>query len=225
MHTFTHGTTTLYLDDCRDVLPTLPAGAVYLTDPVWPNVPAGLIPGSDRPDDLFAETMFALIDPRRLVVVMRTDSDPRMLRHVPEGLPFIRQIDMPYAIPSPVGRVMIGNDVAYVYGEHPYWQRNRKLMAGRAIAAQPSAKRVGHPCPRPLKHAEWLVERLTDACDLVVDPFVGSGTMAIAAHRAGRRFVGIEIDPTFFEIACERLVRETRQGQLFNDTATAAFAA
>ena len=216
MKSFRLGSITLYNADCRDVLPTLPASASYITDPVWPNVPAGLLPGSDRPDALFAEAMAALVEPRRVVVVMRTDSDPRMLRHVPGSLEFFRTIELPYAIPARAGRRLIGGDIAYVYGPAPAWRREQVVVPGRGPAAQPTP-RTGHPCPRPQIHADWLVERLTDACDLVVDPFLGSGTTAIAAMRAGRTFVGIEIDKGFFEIACRRLVAAARQGDLYVD--------
>lgn len=221
MRTFKLGAVRLVLGDCRDVLPTLPGGASYITDPVWPNVPAGLLPGSDRPDALFRESMEALVDPRRVVVVMRTDSDPRMLRHVPGHMGFFRTIELPYAIPSRVGRRLIGGDVAYCYGPAPAWERHKRIIAGRGPAAQPT-KSTGHPCPRPQVHADWLLERLTDSTDLVVDPFVGSGTTAIAAMKAGRAFVGIEIDQGYFEIACRRLTEASRQGDMLRMLDTVA---
>ncbi len=49
---------------------------------------------------------------------------------------------------------------------------------------------------------------------VVLDPFMGSGTTGVACIRTGRNFIGIEIDPDYFQIACDRIERECRQGVL-----------
>jgi site-specific DNA-methyltransferase (adenine-specific) len=49
----------------------------------------------------------------------------------------------------------------------------------------------------------------------VLDPFSGSGTTGIAAVQSGRDFIGIEIDPEYFDIACRRIEEAQRQGDLF----------
>jgi len=53
---------------------------------------------------------------------------------------------------------------------------------------------------------------------VVLDPFMGSGTTGVACLERGRRFVGIELDPGYFEIACHRLAQAAAQGQLFAQT-------
>jgi site-specific DNA-methyltransferase (adenine-specific) len=73
-----------------------------------------------------------------------------------------------------------------------------------------SARRVGHPAPFPLELPTRLIELYTYRDDVVLDPFLGSGTTAVAAARAGRRYVGYDIDPAFIELAERRLRSEGR---------------
>ncbi|MBB5046846.1 DNA modification methylase [Rhodopseudomonas rhenobacensis] len=55
----------------------------------------------------------------------------------------------------------------------------------------------------------------SDPGDVVLDPFMGSGTTGVAAVKMGRPFVGIEIEPRFFDIACERIATAERDLRLF----------
>jgi site-specific DNA-methyltransferase (adenine-specific) len=70
-----------------------------------------------------------------------------------------------------------------------------------------SAKRVGHPAPFPVELPEQLIRLYTYAGDLVLDPFMGSGSALVAAARLGRRYAGYDLDPAYVEIA-ERRVKE-----------------
>ena len=65
----------------------------------------------------------------------------------------------------------------------------------------------GHPTVKPLALIRWLVELVTPSGGTVLDPFLGSGTTAVASVETGRPFVGIEIDPHYFEIAVKRIER------------------
>ena len=70
------------------------------------------------------------------------------------------------------------------------------------------ARRVGHPAPFPVELPERLLRFYTYRGDVVLDPFIGSGTTAVAAVRNDRRFVGYETDPTYVELARERIAAE-----------------
>jgi site-specific DNA-methyltransferase (adenine-specific)/modification methylase len=59
----------------------------------------------------------------------------------------------------------------------------------------------------------WCVERLS--AKTILDPFMGSGTTGVAAVKLGRRFIGIEIEPRYFDIACRRIEEATRQPDMF----------
>jgi site-specific DNA-methyltransferase (adenine-specific) len=71
----------------------------------------------------------------------------------------------------------------------------------------------GHPCPKPVGWARWLIDR-SDS-QIVFDPFMGSGTTGVAAIQLGRNFIGCEIDPTYYAIAEKRIKEATLQPQLF----------
>ena len=74
-----------------------------------------------------------------------------------------------------------------------------------------SARRVGHPAPFPVELPRRLIELYTFAGDLVLDPFMGSGTTAVAAVESGRHFVGFDLSAEYLEIA-ERRIHEGRTG-------------
>ena len=71
-----------------------------------------------------------------------------------------------------------------------------------------SATRVGHPAPFPVELPQRLIELYTYRGDLVLDPFIGSGTTALAALRSGRHYVGFDTDPTYIALAEQRLEDE-----------------
>jgi modification methylase len=71
-----------------------------------------------------------------------------------------------------------------------------------------SARKVHHPAPFPVELPQRLIELYTFKGDLVLDPFVGSGTTAVAAVRTGRRCVGYDTDPAYIEIARQRVADE-----------------
>lgn len=68
-----------------------------------------------------------------------------------------------------------------------------------------SARRVGHPAPFPVELPEKLIELYTFAGDLVLDPFMGSGSTLVAASRTDRRYVGYDLDPGYVELATARV--------------------
>jgi site-specific DNA-methyltransferase (adenine-specific) len=70
--------------------------------------------------------------------------------------------------------------------------------------ATESATRVGHPAPFPVELPQRLIELYTYRGDLVLDPFMGSGSTAVAAIRTGRHFVGFDTEATYVEAALRR---------------------
>jgi DNA modification methylase len=72
-----------------------------------------------------------------------------------------------------------------------------------------------HPTQKPEGVMSWCIEHLPKPNKLILDPFMGSGTTGAAAVRLGRIFVGVEREPTYFDIACRRIEAATRQPDLF----------
>ena len=79
----------------------------------------------------------------------------------------------------------------------------------------PSDGQQEHPTQKPV----WLMQRLVSASvrhdGLVLDPFMGSGTTGVACANLGRKFIGIEIERRYFDIACERIDNAYRQKRMF----------
>lgn len=68
-------------------------------------------------------------------------------------------------------------------------------------------RRDPHPCQLPIHLLERLILMTTDEGDLVLDPFLGTGTTAIAAKRLSRHYIGIELDPLYAQVAREKLAQ------------------
>jgi site-specific DNA-methyltransferase (adenine-specific) len=68
-----------------------------------------------------------------------------------------------------------------------------------------SAKKIGHPAPFPVELPYRLIQLYTYTGDVVFDPFMGSGTTALAALQAGRHYLGCEIDPAYVQLAQQRI--------------------
>ena len=211
----TIGDATLYHGDCLEILPTLDKVEALIVDPVWPNVPQGAFLGWEDPQALF-ENMWNAIDllPTRAVIWMRNDCDPRFLSVVPDELIFRQSMWMRYAAVGHRGRFLTGNDVAYAFGDWPKSELGRRSIPAQGPVQTTSLKgTVDHPAPRSVKHAEWLVRNWGD--NEVIDPFMGSGTTGVACANLGRKFIGIEIERKYFDIACERIEAAYAQGRLF----------
>jgi hypothetical protein len=199
---------TIYCGDCRQILPDIKADVV-ITDPVWPTCPPGLLPGADgRQGQLLRDALSLCLMARTWVVVLGFNCDPRWLHEaVPIAKPFIRTQLLPYVLPSYVGRLLAGDEMAYSFGVVP---PTNGLIPGRLTTeSEPGCKRkVGHPCPRSPRHMAALIRWWTLPTDVIIDPFMGSGTTLVAGKIAGRTCIGIEIDPVYCEVAKQRLRQE-----------------
>lgn len=73
------------------------------------------------------------------------------------------------------------------------------------IVKNVSTEKTGHPCPVPVKLMERIILLTTNEGDLILDPFMGGGTTAIAALNTNRKYIGFEIDKHYFDMANERI--------------------
>jgi len=78
-------------------------------------------------------------------------------------------------------------------------------------------KESGHPTEKPVHLMAEYIANSSQRGEVVLDPFMGSGTTGVAAVQLGRRFVGIEIDPTFFDIACRRIQEAYDRPDLYSE--------
>ena len=197
----------IYCGDCFEILPLLPEYQTVIIDPVWPNATPNL-KGHEDPYGLL-ENALGLLSPevKRVIVHLGVDSDPRILTAVPRRFPFFRVANLRYGLPIYKGRVLYDRDMAYLFGKPPASRNGNHVIPGDCIEGK-AGKESGHPCPRKLKHVQWLVHRFSDPGDTILDMFAGSCTTFLAAKELGRTSIAIEIEERFCEMGKQRLAQE-----------------
>lgn len=216
-----HAGIMIYHGDCREVLPGLEAVDHVITDPPFlqrvsdgartgdgPNVrPFITFDGIDGLEATFTSLILAVV--RRWVIVfcafeqIRTYADAAGDAWVRAGV-----WRKPDATPQFTGDrpAMCGEAIAIM---HP---KGRKRWNGHGSPAfwecGTERDRNGHPTPKPIKLMNRIVGQFTDPGELILDPFMGSGTTLLAAKDLGRRAIGIEIEERYCEIAAKRLSQE-----------------
>lgn len=193
------GDATLYLGDCMDVLPTLPKVDAVITDPPYGIFACGGKWGkkSELQWDRSAPDISLLLDKSDVQIVWGGnyfDLPPSR-----GWLVWYKRDSVPSAADVELAWTSI--------------DMNAKLI-DQTIAAT-NAERCGHPTQKPLKVMTWTLTFVPKA-ETILDPFMGSGTTGVAAIQLGRKFIGIEREPRYFDIACERISRAQAQGMLFD---------
>jgi DNA modification methylase len=86
----------------------------------------------------------------------------------------------------------------------------RVITYGRGKAVRDGKE---HPTQKPIDVMLWCLEQIP-AARTILDPFMGSGTTGVACVKLGRKFIGIEIEPRYFDIACKRIEAATKEPRL-----------
>lgn len=198
------GNATLYHGDCLEILPTLPKVDAVVTDPPYGigfaaqptnyQRAAGMKPASW--DNARAERLSDLLSLAEIQVVWGGN-----YYELPPSRGWLSWFK-PDAPPS-----MANFELAWTNQD-----RNARQIQ-QSIAAT-NAERVGHPTQKPLVVMEWTLSQFPTA-ETILDPFMGSGTTGVACVNLGRKFIGIEIERKYFDIACERIAAAYAQGRLF----------
>lgn len=196
----------LYLGDCREILPTLPRVDACVTDPpygiaaVWKGgkghgwgkacTEAGLRNTWDEtPPDA------ALFDALRAVAKTQIIWGGNYFQ-----LP-----------PSRCWLVWNKPERGFTLAEAELAWTNRDNVV-RVFDAPRSEPDREHPTQKPVSLMRWCVEKTEGT---ILDPFMGSGTTGVAAVKLGRKFIGIEIEPKYFDIACRRISDALKQPDMF----------
>jgi DNA modification methylase len=225
------GAVTLYHGDCREILPTLDAVDHVITDPpygqrVYDNA-KGLRRAEMTQDEQrrrghaliqMADGAIGAIDGLVFSDVetcgrWRSALESGGLRYVRTGA-WVK----PDAMPQMTGdRPSVGFEPCTI--AHAKVAMRWNGGGKKAVWTHCTARidRPDHPCPKPVQLMEELIALFTDEGDLILDPFGGSGTTAVAAKRLGRRCILIERDEKYCEVAARRLsIRfDTIEGGLF----------
>ena len=112
-------------------------------------------------------------------------------------------------------------ELIYIRGTEWSGKRDEGVLRGHVqVSWETQFKGLGdrearsHPHQKPFSLCEALIEKLPSQF-IILDPFMGSGTTGIACARLGRKFIGIEIEERYFDIACRRIEDAYRQADLF----------
>lgn len=209
------GNATLYLGDCFEVVPTLGKVETVITDPPF-NAGKEFANDSMPPEEWcvfcerLSETLLTVAPTNLLVEVGKNDSE--MKRALDRRFPYRWAIALNYTNAMRNGAVGYSNfGLVLWYGGKVY----KRFMDRIDAALESTVDQFRHPSPKEPKHYTRLVEMFTQPGDVVLDPFMGSGTTGLAAYTVGRAFIGIELHQPYFEIACERIANAQRQEKLF----------
>lgn len=203
------GLATLYRGDCREVLPEIGTVDAVVTDP-----PYGV---GFKYGDTYSDTEESF----RSVVVPVVTQCIGQATVTCLTMSMRRLWEMPpakwvlcWAKPGSVRRNAVRGfsewEPVLVYGPARF-TNDFKYLPGSNHADTLTAQ---HPCPKPVKLFRWLVDGACAPGGVVLDPFTGSGTTGVAAVESGRRFIGVELDPAYFDIACKRIDDAQRQQSL-----------
>ncbi len=216
---------TIYHGDCREVLPGL-AADVLVTDPPYgvniggPDVGRN---GLGKKHGLAKPAYGLYEDTYENYVAVVVPAIRTALECVKRGAlftgPHIQELPKATAIggvycPAGSGRHAWGFKTflpVLFYGKDPllYWGARPNVLVSTA-----QAERNGHPTPKPIEWVRWLVDLASLSGEVVIDPFMGSGTTLRAAKDLGRRAIGIEIEEHYCEIAAKRLAQGVLFGQV-----------
>ena len=199
---YDHAGITIYHGDCREVLrEVLRPVDVVLTDPPY-GIGESYLSVTDNRE--LVQMAVAVVNELRLTV-------PRVV--VTPGVKNLYIYEQPshvgsFGYPAGCGLNPWGFTCwqpILFYGKDPYGGKGSRPDSYTSYEA---AEKNGHPCPKPLGQWKWLLNRVTNAGDVVLDPFLGSGTTVLAAKDLGLTAIGIEIEEKYCEIAARRLSQE-----------------
>lgn len=203
------GNATLYLGDCREILPTLGKVDAVVTDP--PYGIAGVWKGGFSEKHGWGKAK----DEAKLRNEWdeSTPSQETMDLVVSAGKEVIIWGGNYFALP-PSRCWFIWNkpERNFTLAEAELAWTNRDNVARVYDGPRSESDRV-HPTQKPVALMKWCVEKTK--AKIVLDPFMGSGTTGVAAVQMQRQFIGIEREQSYFDIACKRIEDAQRQGSLF----------
>lgn len=216
------GNAVLYLGDCLEILPTLPKVDAVITDPPY-GLDYPYLSYDDSPENLAALVpsflSLSVSGATRVVVfpgVHNLTLYPKPTWCLSWSWRSTSHFGLAgYNMWQPI--LLYGSDL-------PQFGNVNGITKADSIHFADSngigflGDKVGdaHPCPKPEKLMRWVVQRFCEKPGIACDPMMGSGTTGVACAQLGRKFIGIEIEPKYFDIACERIENAQRQQSLLD---------
>jgi DNA modification methylase len=205
---------TLYLGDCMDILPTIAKVDTVITDPPY---------GMDFQSNYRIEKHLKIANDKTADIAKAVID--WALNHAKHSVYAFGRWDNIYDYPKPKSLITwvknnwsMGDlkheharqtEVAFFYAmENHFFPKDRPSD----VIEWARTQNANHPTEKPVglmaKFVEWTH-------GVVCDPFMGSGTTGVAAIQMGRKFIGIEREPKYFDIACKRIEQASKQVDMF----------
>jgi DNA modification methylase len=190
----------LILGDCREIMPTLAEVDSVVTDPPYG---VGLSYASHDDSELVEWLPLA----RSIAGCVAFTPGVGNFTEFPKP-----EWTLAWWKPNSMGRVCVGFNTwepVLIYGK----AKGKRTHDSFVVSVSPQVDTGHHPCPKPVGWAEQVIVRVGG--EVILDPFMGSGTTGVACVKLGLRFVGIEVDTGYFDIACRRIEDAYRQPDMF----------
>jgi DNA modification methylase len=207
------GDATLYLGDCMDILPTLDKVDAVITDP-----PYGI--GEARANN---KSRSCLAESKDYGISDWDDKPPSddLIDLIRSKAKYQALFGGNYFTLPPTSCWLVwdklngDNDFADCELAWTNWPKAVRRLQWRwhGMIRQGNEERF-HPTQKPLEVMKWVIT-LCPKADAILDPFMGSGTTGVAAIQMGRKFIGIEREPKYFDIACKRIEQASKQVDMF----------
>lgn len=204
--------------DCLEVLPTLGKVDAVVTDPPYgvnndcdyTRFTGGLAPNHHHHHGIYGDDK--PFDPSPWLEF------PEVIlwgyQHFARSLPTGTVLVWNKKAPNQLGTFLSDCELAWMKGgvgvylhNHIWHGFDRQTERGGTVL---------HPSQKPVALLEWCLRKIDG--ETILDPYMGSGTTLVAAVRAGRSAIGIEIEPRYFDIACRRIEEAWGKGSLFDDS-------
>jgi DNA modification methylase len=209
------GDATLYLGDCREILPTLGKVDAVVTDPPYgigendKKVASrgklaaardyGAFSWDEQPIDAVMIAIIKLVSRHQIIFGGNYfdglgPTSCWLVWDKQNGDNDFADCELAWTnLPKAVRRI--------------YWRWNGMIRKGDDVRE--------HPTQKPEGVMKWCIQHLPDEAHTICDPFMGSGTTGVAAVKLGKTFIGIEREPSYFDIACRRIEAAYKQPDLF----------
>jgi len=217
------GDATLYLGDCMDILPTLDKVDAVITDPPYGevnrknsglrNLDRGV---ADVADFEIKELATLLAKHGSSVYVWCGTEQVSELRAAMVNFGMSSRLCIwEKTNPSPMNgqHLWLSSIETCVFGKESGATFNEHCAS--PVFRMATEPKEYHPTAKPIPLMERLIQASTNEGMTVIDPFMGSGTTGVAAIQMGRKFIGIEREPKYFDIACKRIEQASRQVDMF----------
>jgi site-specific DNA-methyltransferase (adenine-specific) len=205
------GRATLYLGDCRDILPTLGKVDAVVTDPPYGIGFAAQPTRYQRANGMEAVDWDNEVPDAALLAMVRRAAEFVCIwggnyHNLPVSRGWLAWIKEGNA-PS-----MADLELAWTNQDMNARSFHKTV---KSASLEKNLQNAAHPTQKPVSLMKWSINFCKPNPNLILDPFMGSGTTGVAATQLGRDFIGIEREEGYFDIACRRIEDAQRQGDFF----------